>query len=91
MAQDNRTQTQPARHKRTCPPADGLQAAVRRVRLERPARDRRARPDRGLSLDYDFELTNFAAIPDDEQEPEEPALEEPAPANLDTFDSSGPS
>ena len=28
-------------------PADGLQAAARHVRLVRPARDRRARPDRG--------------------------------------------
>ena len=35
------------RHNRTGPPADGLQAAARRVRLERPARDRRARLDRG--------------------------------------------
>ena len=44
------TRTQPACHKRTGPPVDGLQAAARRVRLERPARDRRARPARGLLL-----------------------------------------
>ena len=85
MAQDNRTRTQPARHKRTGPPADGLQAAARRVRLERPARDRRARPDH-LPLNYELELANFAAIPDHEQEPEEPAPEEPSPANLDPSD-----
>ena len=41
-------------------------------------------PTVDLSLNYELELANFAAIPDHEQEPEEP--EEPAPANLDPSD-----
>ena len=41
-------------------------------------------PTADLSLNYELELANFAAIPDHEQEPEEP--EEPAPANLDPSD-----
>ena len=40
-------------------------------------------PTADLSLNYELELANFAAILDHEQEPEEPAFEEPAPANLD--------
>ena len=43
-------------------------------------------PTADLSLNYELELENFAAIPDHEQEPEEPAPEEPAPANLDPSD-----
>ena len=38
-------------------------------------------PTADLSLNYELELANFAAIPDHEQEPEEPA-----PANLDPSD-----
>ena len=43
-------------------------------------------PTADLSLNYELELANFAAIPDHAQEPEEPAPEEPAPANLDPSD-----
>ena len=43
-------------------------------------------PTTDLSLNYELELASFAAIPDHEQEPEEPAPEEPAPANLDPSD-----
>ena len=43
-------------------------------------------PTADLSLNYELELANFAAIPDHEQELEEPAPEEPAPANLDPSD-----
>ena len=43
-------------------------------------------PTADFSLNYELELANFAAIPDHEQEPEEPAPEEPAPANLDPSD-----
>ena len=43
-------------------------------------------PAADLSLNYELELANFAAIPDQEQELEEPAPEEPAPANLDPSD-----
>ena len=43
-----------------------------------------------LSLNYELELANFAAIPDDDQQPEEedrlPEPEEPSPANLDLSD-----
>ena len=42
-------------------------------------------PTADLSLNYELELANFAAVPDHEQEPEEPAPEEPAPANLEAF------
>ena len=47
-------------------------------------------PTADLSLNYELELANFAAIPDHEQEPEEEECllepEEAAPANLDQFD-----
>ena len=47
-------------------------------------------PTAGLSLNYELELANFAAIPDHEQGPEEeeplPEPEEPAPANRDPSD-----
>ena len=43
-------------------------------------------PTVDLSLNYELELASFAAIPDHEQEPEEPAPEEPARANLDPSD-----
>ena len=43
-----------------------------------------------LSLNYELELTNFAATPYDDQQPEEeellPESEEPSPANLDPSD-----
>ena len=42
----------------------------------------RARPTRSLN----YELPNFAAIPDQEEESEEPAPGEPAPATLDPSD-----
>ena len=44
-------------------------------------------PTADLSLDYELELANFAAIPDDDQHSEEeeplPEPEEPRPTNLD--------
>ena len=47
-------------------------------------------PTADLSLNYELELANFAAIPDDDQHPEEeeplPEPEEPFPANLDPSD-----
>ena len=47
-------------------------------------------PTVDFSLNYELELANFAAIPDDDQEPEEEKLlsepEEPSPANLDPSD-----
>ena len=63
-----------------------------RVELELP--DARGNdvpePTAGLSLDYELELASFAAIPDDDQQPEEeeplPEPEEPSPANFDPSD-----
>ena len=47
-------------------------------------------PTADLSLNYELELANFAAIPEDDQQPEEeeplPEPEEPSPANLDPSD-----
>ena len=47
-------------------------------------------PPADLSLNYELALANFAAIPEDDQQPEEeeplPEPEEPSPANLDPTD-----
>ena len=91
MAQDNRTRTQPARRKRIGP---GRRAGLKRQRVSYDLCDPRATdapdPIADLSLNYELELANFTAIPDQEQEPEEeeplPEPEEPASANLDPSD-----
>ena len=90
MAQDNRDADAARAPQKDRP---GRLMGFKRQRVAFDLSDPRATdapdPTADLSLNYELELANFAAIPDHEQEPEEPeepAPEEPAPANLDPSD-----
>ena len=71
--------------KRSARPVDGLQASA----LEHYSTHETDAPDPTADppLNYELELANFEAIPDDdplpEEEDERPEEEEPLPANLD--------